>query len=204
MFKLTVPCTSIRTQENINRLKKTAREFASTGKIGVLTETGDLRNLADAKLWVTPEATARALTEIRKMLPTHCTARLVIGGKTIPASTTASNGYLGNYPGIIEEALYSVRAGQPLFIAGGFGGAAAILAHELGLGDRIPVFLESVAAINSHPIYRTAMDEIKERYDRSLTGLDDEELARLTTTQRASELAGLVVRGLSTYHSPDL
>ncbi|WP_143233378.1 hypothetical protein [Actinomyces ruminis] len=131
------------------------------------------------------------------MLPHFCDARLLIGGKTVPASKSTPDGYVGAIPGIIEEALYTVRAGQPLFIAGGFGGAAAVLAHELGIGAGIPVSEASLAAVRAVPAYRDAVEEIASGFDPALTGLDAADLERLATTQRASELAGLIVRGLS-------
>ncbi|PHP52207.1 hypothetical protein BW737_011120 [Actinomyces ruminis] len=134
---------------------------------------------------------------MRGVLPHFCDARLLIGGKTVPASKSTPDGYVGAIPGIIEEALYTVRAGQPLFIAGGFGGAAAVLAHELGIGAGIPVSEASLAAVRAVPAYRDAVEEIASGFDPALTGLDAADLERLATTQRASELAGLIVRGLS-------
>ena len=35
-------------------------------------------------------------------------------------------------PGVVEETLLAVRAGQPVYVAGGFGGAAGDIAHRLG------------------------------------------------------------------------
>jgi len=50
-------------------------------------------------------------------------ARLVIGGSRVDF-----NGFL---PGILEEALYAFEAGHPVFVLGGFGGGAAVLARAL-------------------------------------------------------------------------
>ena len=197
MFELTVPCVSIPNQETIDRLKRTAREFASTGRVCVLDENGKLCEPDEISTWKDdPVKNAKALTNVRKALPSCCEARLVIGGKTAPISETAPKGYRGGYPGIVEEALYTVRADQALFIAGGFGGAAAVLAHALDLGVNLPIAREEIAAAHTQPAYCTAIEEIKERYDRRLTGLSNDDLVRLTTTQRASELAGLVVKGM--------
>ena len=47
-------------------------------------------------------------------------ARIIIGGKVSQFS--------GVLPGLFEESLYCLEAKQPLYILGGFGGAAANLA----------------------------------------------------------------------------
>ena len=199
MFKLTVPCISIRNKKTLKTLIDTAKTFASTGTIQLFDENGIIRPIRDAKPWKnkTHEQTSTTLNKIRKELPQYCDARLVIGGKTIPAAIDPHNGYLGDFPGIIEESLYTVRNKQPLFIAGGFGGAAAILAHLLGISDNIPIAAEATAAIEINRRYKNAITEIRDLYDRRLSGLDDEDLRRLTTTQRASELAGLVIKGIA-------
>jgi len=49
--------------------------------------------------------------------------RIVLGGKL--------QGYSGLLPGIIEEVLLAIRRRQPLYIAGGFGGAARLAASAM-------------------------------------------------------------------------
>lgn len=200
MFELTVPCTSIHSKKTRNTLIDTAKSFTSTGTIRFLDENGHIHPIREAKPWKNQphERTSKALSNIRKALPRYCDARLVVGGKTTPLSIDPNNGYLGDYPGIIEEALHAVRNRQPLFIAGGFGGAAALLAHLLGISNDIPVATESITAIETNRKYKEAIAEIKELFDRQLIGLGDDDLRRLTTTQRASELAGLIIKGLAT------
>jgi hypothetical protein len=46
-------------------------------------------------------------------------ARVLVGGK--------QKGYLGYVPGIVEEAYYTLSAGKPIYLAGGFGGATKSL-----------------------------------------------------------------------------
>lgn len=53
--------------------------------------------------------------EMRIKMAKDCTARILVGGKT--------KNYLGYIPGVIEEALYTLRENKPLFLIGGFGGA---------------------------------------------------------------------------------
>jgi hypothetical protein len=57
----------------------------------------------------------RYLSEMRKLMSNEEDARILAGGKT--------RGYSGNYPGLLEEAIYSVRDKKPLFLVGCFGGA---------------------------------------------------------------------------------
>jgi SLOG cluster2 len=51
------------------------------------------------------------------------TARILLGGKV--------DGYAGFLPGIFEEALTTWKAAKPVYILGGFGGAAEILANAI-------------------------------------------------------------------------
>jgi len=199
MFSLAVPYVVLNTSESIKRLAEAADHFAGYASILVLDENGrKIEDFDDLQPWQgDSNETARALHHIRQALPQYCDARLLIGGKTRRQSTDIPNGYIGDFPGIVEEALYTLRKGQPLFIAGGFGGAAALLARELGLGRDLPVPDEALAEIKLCDAYRKAVDEIKERFDPTRTGLNDDDLRCLATTQRASELGALIAKGLS-------
>jgi hypothetical protein len=53
---------------------------------------------------------------MREQLASDCDARIVLGGRLA--------GYSGRYPGIAEEVFETIRVGRPLYIVGGFGGAA--------------------------------------------------------------------------------
>ena len=59
---------------------------------------------------------AECLTDMRHQMVKDSYARIVLGG--------IQKDYIGYYPGIIEETYYSLQAGQPVFLLGGFGGAA--------------------------------------------------------------------------------
>ena len=77
-------------------------------------------------------AWSRGMTAMRKFQAEEsgAIARVVIGGKVGPTVTATREGekkekwYSGRIPGVIEEVLMSLRAGQPVFIVGAFGGAA--------------------------------------------------------------------------------
>lgn len=69
-----------------------------------------------------------SLTAMRKHVSNTSDARLLVGGKL--------SGYLGNGPGVIEEARLSTEAGKLNLIAGGYGGAAAALLRVSAPGLR--------------------------------------------------------------------
>lgn len=208
MFSLAVPYVVLNTSKSIKRLNEAANHFSGYASILVLDENGQkIEDFDDLQPWQgDSNETARALHHIRQALPQYCDARLLIGGKTRRQSTDIQNGYIGDFPGIVEEALYTLRKGQPLFIAGGFGGAAALLARELGLGRDLPIPDEALAEINQCVAYRDAIDEIKRLFDPTRTGLNGDDLRCLATTQRASELGALAAKGLASLpvqHSTD-
>ena len=58
----------------------------------------------------------RSLSGMRRELAANTDARVLLGGK--------SHSFLGLYPGILEEALLAIERNQPLYVMGGFGGAA--------------------------------------------------------------------------------
>lgn len=71
-------------------------------------------------------AWARGLTAMRSRITALSQARLVIGGKLA--------GYAGLVPGVVEEAWLSLMQKKPLYVVGGFGGAArAVYDRLLGI-----------------------------------------------------------------------
>ncbi|HEY1120295.1 MAG TPA: hypothetical protein VGE67_01790, partial [Haloferula sp.] len=77
-------------------------------------------------------AWSRGMTAMRQFQAekSGAVARVVIGGKIGPTITAGADGtrterwYMSRIPGVIEEVLLSLRAGQPVFLIGAFGGAA--------------------------------------------------------------------------------
>lgn len=68
---------------------------------------------------------------MRERITQASQARLVLGGKL--------TGFAGLVPGVVEEAWLSLKSRHPLFLAGGFGGAARAVA-DLLLGTARPEF----------------------------------------------------------------
>lgn len=65
------------------------------------------------------------LTAMRQTMQGRIDARILLGGRV--------EGYKGWMAGVAEEALLSLRSGQPVFLLGGFGGCARDIAETLGL-----------------------------------------------------------------------
>ena len=106
-------------------------------------------------------------------------ARIVLGGRI--------EGYKGAMPGIAEETCLSLKAGQPVFLLGGFGGCARDIAETIGLSDR----------------WAGSRDEwpgrdcfLKYSPDDLQNGLSRQENAILARTPHIQEAVALVSRGL--------
>jgi hypothetical protein len=79
-----------------------------------------------------------SLTAMRRHVSSASSARLLVGGKL--------KGYLGDGPGVIEEARLSTAVGNLVLIAGGYGGAAAAL-----LGVAAPSLRSGVLGLPNFP-----------------------------------------------------
>ena len=62
---------------------------------------------------------SKNLSLMRKMMAKNTDARIMLGGK--------HTGYLGKYPGLLEEAYYTLKEEKPLFLIGGFGGISKLI-----------------------------------------------------------------------------
>jgi SLOG cluster2 len=138
------------------------------------------------------EERSRALTAAREYLSDQTDARLLLGGKR--------TGYQGRYPGILEEALISIRRRRPIFLAGGFGGVTMNVARALGLD---PAHNLAHVGIEPEPTrgllqgLRAIADAASRSGWRAVdNGLDTAENLRLAATHRPSEVASLVALGL--------
>lgn len=128
----------------------------------------------------------RSLSAMRRYTAEIATARVVVGGKVA--------GFAGEMPGVAEEAAATLRAARPLYVAGGFGGAAtlvgSIVAPELydWLPPELPMDVED-----------GVRDRVASVLDLRLPpdGLSNPERALLAETHRPSDIATLVVLGLA-------
>ena len=137
---------------------------------------------------VSPVDVPNGLTALRRHITSICDARVVVGGQL--------SGFQGLMPGVIEESLMTVKAKQPLYVAGGFGGAAAAVANALGYDDLAWAPPDYPAQIED---VRTALDDLTELAAAGLSadGLEGVERSQLAATHRPGDIAALVVSGLS-------
>jgi hypothetical protein len=135
--------------------------------------------------------TAGSLTAARRHFTATCDARLVVGGQR--------TGYQGHMPGVVEETILAVRAGQPVFVAGGFGGAAADIARIFDFDPDNWLDLPDEAA---RPDLRELADTLNESgWSAEGNGLTLEQNRQLAISYRASEVASLVIHGITNLRS---
>jgi hypothetical protein len=89
-------------------------------------------------------ALGRSLTQMRRRQTDATRARIVLGGKV--------HSFMGFYPGILEEVLQAIDAGHPVYVLGGFGGAARLVAAALEGG--LPKALTREWQESHSPAYR--------------------------------------------------
>lgn len=139
-----------------------------------------------------PEERAQALTSLRNYMTDNTDARIVVGGKRA--------GFEGAMPGILEEVGLSIESRQPLFLAGGFGGAAidAIRTLRSEHAEWFPedAFGTEVDSRLQDGIRNIAKLASEANWDGFQNGLSNEENGVLAASYRPSEIAALVGKGL--------
>ena len=112
--------------EELNRLSSALDGLAN---LVYLNMDGTVLSLEERQAVRPREATEvewkRGLSTMRSSLINSSDARIILGGTT--------TGFKGRMPGVAEEALYSLQAGQPLYLLAGFGGCAQDIAELLAL-----------------------------------------------------------------------
>lgn len=137
-----------------------------------------------------PAARARALSGLRRHMTRVQHGRVFVGGRR--------SGYEGPAPGLMEEALLALAAGQPVYLAAGFGGVTMDIARELGVdgGDWLP----PVAAAGE-PGWAESCRQLRAvaaaaGWRGLRNGLTEPENRWLASTHRPGEIAALVGLGL--------
>lgn len=153
-------------------------------------------------------AWAQGLTAMRERVTALSQARLVIGGRM--------QGFEGLVPGVVEEAWLSLVQKKPLYVVGGFGGAARAVSDQLvGIArpefsnesatQQIPDYAPSVALYGQHGGAFHSMAQMgedlaahrKAGLAKALNnGLDEQENLELIASTDAQRIAHLVLRGL--------
>lgn len=120
-------------------------------------------------------AWARSLSFMRSSMQTNTSARIAMGGKL--------TGYQGFWPGVLEECVIALRARQPVYLLGLFGGAARLLVDAL-------CGIERQELTNSWLIALPGSEELRDEYRRRGQPVQ-------TPEELADELRRLGAGGLS-------
>jgi hypothetical protein len=149
---------------------------------------------------------AESLTEMRKEMNSVSDARIFIGGKML--------GYQGKYPGIIEEAILSLKSDIPIYLIGAFGGATKSVISALQKEKPIELteawqiknegFADFLTYYNSKTInnkinYNELVSFLNGYTLKRLcknNGLDEEDNKRLFETVHIPEMIFLVLKGI--------
>lgn len=145
---------------------------------------------------------ATSLTAMRQQAEANAKARVLVGGKV--------KGFSGCMAGIVEEFVMAMNSNHPVYLMGGFGGAAKLLTEiiEKKNGTNADTLL-SIACedakykalydyfeANGQHIDYTVLDSITVDGFRN-NGLSDEENLRLFHSVNIMEIVSLVLKGLS-------
>ena len=169
------------------------------GEIDINKEYKPLADVNDRFIY------SECFADMRIHMAHDCNARIVLGGK--------QKGYLGYLPGIIEEAYHTFAAKKPIYILGGFGGAAKSLAQII-LGEQpkqltnnfqydsefLKEFREYCEGKSSSPIDFDKVSAFFHQYSieqlSALNGLSPDENKILFESTNIHELVFLIIKGL--------
>ena len=171
-------------QMPVDQIEQLAAELPAAAEI-VLLGCDGTRMAMDARRKLarhepTEEEWRSGLTAMREIQRSSTDARVLLGGQV--------EKFKGNMPGVAEEALVSLRAGQPVFLIGGFGGCARDIAETLGLVEPWS------GSRNGWPGRR----HLENWTGRDLNnGLSDEANQTLATTPFIGQAVLLVLRGVN-------
>lgn len=142
--------------------------------------------------------------EMRIQMAKDCTARVLVGGKI--------TNYLGYIPGVIEEALYTLRENKPLYLVGAFGGATEKLI-KLIKGEKVKEitnefqyntdfliefkdYVRSKCKYTDYDVLKTELSKFDVKKISDLNGLSIEENEILFTSKNIHQIVYLLMKGL--------
>jgi hypothetical protein len=146
-------------------------------------------------------AFALSLLKMRKQMEAETDARVILGGRT--------SGFSGFMAGVIEEFVQAVMAGHPVYLLGGFGGAASLLASLIKNEKRIEDVIKKACEAPRYADFMNfcgekkfdmGYDKLKEimskGFDCLNNGLSNEQNAILMQSTDVIEIVGLIINGL--------
>lgn len=148
-------------------------EFVQTPRPTDLSEKDDPLFVENVESFFRPDsglkrfAWARGMTVMRETQAweKNVNARIVLGGKIGPTLTAQPDGtrekkwYNSRIPGVLEEVLCSLQNNQPVYLVGGFGGCARLVADLLMGKTRIEMDWEYHKDAPFAPEMRTLFEE---------------------------------------------
>lgn len=165
-------------------------------------------------------AWARGMTAMREAQTRRTCARVVIGGTFGPTEKVLADGtkkeswYFGRIPGVLEEILLSLRANQPVYLVGAFGGCARLVLDVMQGEDRPEMTWDFQKGAPHAPELRTLYgagwwdypDMVQFLRERGLAGLNngltDDENRLLATTRVPDRIVELILTGLRRLPAP--
>lgn len=143
-----------------------------------------------------------SLLKMRKQMEINSDARVILGGRM--------TGFSGFMPGVMEELVQSVELNHPVYLLGGFGGAASALAAMIrgeievkGIIDicstnpRYQSFMEYCNANGIDMGYGLLEKIINKGVGCLNNGLSDEDNFKLLQSIDVIEIVGLIIKGLN-------
>lgn len=143
---------------------------------------------------------AESLKAMRQEMESNIDARIILGGRV--------TGFKGYMPGLYEEAINAANAKHPIYLLGGFGGAALRLIKLIKGETTSEKLFEECCSNRSYQEFVSYLDKEKGEINfkaldifvnnmRVLNnGLSDEENDRLFVTTNVTEIIALVLKGL--------
>ena len=141
---------------------------------------------------------ARNLSLMRELMARDSDARIMFGGKHF--------GYFGKYPGLLEEAYYTLKAGKPLYLIGGFGGVSQLIINLKNGGDIEELTYDWQYNHVENNTFRHLIDNgievayediIQTIKEAKLNNLSDEDNKKLFYSTSIEEIIFYVLKGLN-------
>lgn len=188
---------------SLTRLKSEKKRLGLYGEIIYLDPDGNVVEPASGREEDPPgpldvATTARSLTNLRYYMAEHTHGRVFVGGRR--------EGFKGEMPGLLEEAILSLEQEQPIYLAGGLGGITYDIAKALDVntGDWFPG-LGNTSQVDERVVKGMVRltETARATKGRSLdNGLTTEENQQLAACHRPSEIAALISLGLGRRFAP--
>ncbi|UPT64476.1 MAG: hypothetical protein M0D54_08180 [Hyphomonadaceae bacterium JAD_PAG50586_4] len=143
-------------------------------------------------------AQTKSLTSLRRYLTAQTQGRILLGGRR--------EGFHGDMPGVLEEAIIAIESQQPIYLAGGFGGVTIDIVGALSVDDTS--WLPQLPNAPANDVRLTAglgklqTLRAEPNWPGLNNGLSDDENVRLARTYRPSEIAALISLGLGRLAAP--